>query len=98
MLQLGYAWYEAAQFEYVPRHGPRQVISPLESPAVFWTSTIGLCVVGVSLVVTSIYVFFHFRRDSAPGLPREHRFGIMMVAMGLIVMFVALAAGQCSHG
>ena len=97
MLHLGYAWYKAAQFEYIPRDGPRQVISPLTNPAAFWTSTIALCVVGASLVVTSINVFFRFRRNSAPGLPREHRFGIIMFAMGLIVMFLALAAGQCSQ-
>src|SRR6266404_1785054 len=69
MAQIGYDTLKRRYIEYIPQNGPRQIFSPVESPAAFWVLSAGVCAVGVLLLPLSVYIFFRSPRTAAVGTP-----------------------------
>jgi hypothetical protein len=53
--QFGYAYLKRGSFQYTPKHGTTQIISPATNATIYWTVTDGLLAVGALFIVIAVY-------------------------------------------
>jgi hypothetical protein len=81
LLQLGYGYLQRGSFQYTPRDAPIQIISPTNSPAVYWALSAGMLAVGILLLAVSAYAVLclvrAYRAGEMQGFRKPSRLGVI---------------------
>jgi hypothetical protein len=92
--QLGYGYLQRGSFQYMPRDGPTQIISPTSSPAVYWAISVGILFVGLLLLAVSGYAVLCLVRAYRAGdvqiFRGPNRLGLIMIILASILIILAI--------
>jgi drug/metabolite transporter (DMT)-like permease len=101
LVWAGYGLLAQGYFEYIPRVGVSQIISPATRPDVFWGATFGPIAIGsVLLLVAATAVFLVVRalRGEPAGPARRSLLTMFIFSVGItVILFAMIARGISRH-